>query len=759
MNESRLRRIGRRLAASLFSPQAPPQIKSPRELRSVLLPTGEVYPGNYPLLDRAEPNADIMGARWWGSVTQPGVADLMALYPHVAAVMAGLTLPIAQAKAVVLPADERNPRAVEWADVLQAHLTSNDRIGRWLSGAFDYLSRGFYPHYVTWETRAGRELPVHLEPLSPRMHRSVEFDAEGLAWWNFYTPRGVSHKLAVKDLLWLRHGPQSIGRATGEAFTRPMWAPWYRAIEYLNYEAIQAEHLSGGTFVGLLPKDMPVSESDSETLRDKLSAIRASESGAIVLPPGYEIKTLDIGGAAYDIDRAIRRTNQDIYVGGLGQVLVLGLNSEGSRAVGIEHRRIMGAGIAAIAREWTAQFSEHVLRRAVLYTEGERWVEDLTPTLTLEGLSPDLVIETIQAMANAITTGLITVDDEVEKMARRLLDIPQRPATMPTERPAPVKPAASLTMHPAGPPPLPETLAVERALAARRVGAGASQAARRRLSAADMERAHAVADYAAAEFILDTHAAGGEKKLSEATASGRANRAVELYRAVQAGRKARIVLTELERAQLRSAIDDLTDDGLGLGFREQQKEIELQRRGGRVEKIIEEREEQVAEKQAALFPVLSAAYKKDRRKKAKDALTARQVVLAEAALKRDFAALSAAMIRQGRIKPWTEEMVIERASAREAVIWAAQAAQIGAEAFAAGRTDFVVQFKDENPQAVIEFVRSAILDKNLCEVCEEQSGWAFDDPDDAPVPVEDCESTKGPGNRCRCMNLAILRNG
>jgi hypothetical protein len=733
-----------------------PRVESIETLERVTMPTGEIYPDQYKLISRTEPQSTLKGSLWYGSSTELGIAELMPLYPAVQAVMSMTCFPIRHSRVSIRPSDEKNPRAKEWADVMQAHLDSHGRIYDWLSMTLDtkrgHLQSGFAPYFPTWKNVNGFELPDSLEPIEPSWYRSIDYDNNEL---NCYNWRGQTFAVDMAKLLWLRHGSGGKTNYLGQSFMRSMWPSWFRVIQLKNFEMIQAEHLAGGIYIAEPPDGSALtyndkgalSSSDAAYVLAQIKKFRTCETSAMVVPPGWKVSVLSTTGGAYDLHTPIMREDKEICTAGLGQLLMLGSDGVGSLALGKELSKLAASGIAAIARELACQISAQLFRRAVLLTEGEDAVEELAPTLVFEGLNPDSAIEMVDVLSRALGTGLISADAELESFVRKQLDAPEKA----TAALVPVRPSNVTDINSKPTDETPRDNAGETNYAA---------------SAGHTRRGHPVerfVDVKLASLALDVHEKTGLKEFKALASRLRGSRAADI-KALLAGDKSKFDwhLDAKEKKAVRKIIGQVYDMAHPFGFAEAKRELRRQVTGDLPPAEIDNKRKDELEGVGMRFA--AAPSRSNQLGLFNREENERELFVNGFSNKFDLAmgnaygiatrkALKAASAPDAAVGLEDIEGYLD---GTEKPITRAVAAEIGSTAFNGGRDSYFEQFKGDNPEKGLEFFRSAILDQRVCPNCEEKDGLIMASLDDDPVPESTCLSVETGGNLCRCMNIAVI---
>lgn len=726
------------------------------DIRRYLSPSGETYPTGDELYDRAEPMGDLKAERWWGDQTTIGIADKMDLYPIVASVYSAITLPISQAEYIFLPADNPSPRAVEIADALQNHFEKDALLSSIIASFLQYLKYGWFAHYVKWHNRNDLIAPVAFEPIYPRWHQFIDFgdnaDKRGRPLTlNILNSRGESASLQYEHLLWLRHRSIGAGNWYGVPFYRAMYAAWNRAIHLLNWEMIQAEHLAGGIYAAR-HTDMAatVSIDEKKEIGNRLGRMRAGESSWIILPPGIEIDVLNVNAGDFSLTKQIQTANEQIMLAGFGQVMLIGLNSEGARATSETHLKMHYNGIKGIANELAYQFTRQITHKIVLHNWGQYEADNMTPNLLFDGLTPDNIEQRTAAIVAGVSGGVLSGTDIIENVYRKMLGI---------------KPLQGSSLRKSAPP---TSFSADNNDSIKLTDDGKTDAIDSMIKMheeykpkkfrRDSRGAEKYTDYQLSDLVLDTHKVTGRELILAEIKNGRRARARSLVAALKGDiDKIGVALPTAQVKNIKDKIEGITSLAAGYGYNEAKREIDRQKKGKIAPSTIEKkRKDKLAIQATAAITgksiklTIPTANRKQTIAELTDVLGPQ---LTEA-LEEEYSAVFLAQHRAGKIITLAEaEEILAR---REAVIAGAVAAEIGARAFSAGRNAFFNQFEKDEPQAIKSWVRSELNDANTCGPCEDIDGTIGDErlTDSGVYPF--CESTKGAGNACRGMDIAIL---
>jgi hypothetical protein len=627
-----------------------------------------------------------------------------------------------------------------------------------------------------WGERNSLQAPVAFEPIFPRWHESIDF-GEGEEktgkpiTLNIRNINNDEAKLPYEHLFWLRHKTIGSGNWYGVPFYRAMYSAWWRAINLLNWEMIQAEHLSGGTFSIEAPENTTVSLNDTTAIGNVLGRMRNGEASWVQVPPGWQVKVLDIGGGVYSLTDQIKTANEQIMFAGFGQVMLIGLGEVGAKASSETHLKMHYNGIKGIANELSAQFTRQVTHKIVLQNWGQEAANNLTPILRFENLSPDNLVERAEAIVSGVTSGVLSANDTIENVYRDMIGVKPlegKSSRKPLEAKQPLFEAGKAIETP-----YQLVSACEHEEEYNYTFDSSKSGAQNALDhlikfnseyklrefKRDITSAESYTDFQLSALVLDTHKITGKALILGEVEKNRKARAKDLVKALKGDlSKVGIKIPKKQVKSISSEISGITDLALGFGFNEAEREINRQIDGTLAPKEIQK------ERQDELAIQASAAISKNNNIVLTIPTAQRQAALARLseelseqmieALETEYSAVFIAQRRKGVLLTIEEaEAILAR---REAVVASAVIAEMGAKAFATGRDAFFVQFENKNPQAIEGWVRSELLDSNTCEPCEDIDGQETEFKLTSAGVYPFCDSTKGAGNACRGMDIAIL---
>lgn len=378
-------------------------------------------------------SGEILGDDYLRDWTVATVDQMLRSDGTVAAIWRAIVLSITSADWELVPAsNSQDDRAI--ADFVGANLWPQWE--DYLRQALLYLPYGFMLFEVVYEVRDGQ---VWWKKLAPRMPWTVtrwivrggqlvevEQYARDMETQNFR-----AFRIPAEKLLRFTNDQEGLN-FEGKSILRAAYKHWKIKDTLYKIGAIKQERWGVGIPVGTLPPT--ATPEDEAKFVEILGALRSHEAAYIYLPKGapidqcVRILTPERAEGSQDLMEQIRHHDVMIARSVLAEFIALGETNYGSRAVSADQ-----AELFYMALQGVADYVSHVTTWG---RPGEnRGIADLVrlnfgdeagvPTLRCMGLRRRDVLEVAQALSRLVYSGVISPTAEVERYARSLVGAPE----------------------------------------------------------------------------------------------------------------------------------------------------------------------------------------------------------------------------------------------------------------------------------------------------------------------------------------------
>jgi hypothetical protein len=555
----------------------------------------------------------------------------------------------------------------------------------------------------------------------------------------------------------------------GVSILRSAWKSYFTKMELQNIEAIAFERTAGLPVV-YPPEDAGPDQLDA--VEDAVKSLRQGESVYIVMPGPKQfptrgttggtkewlIENLDVnadGGLAAEFGSAISRYDTEMAKNVMASFMQLGMQEVGARATADVQQDPYYQAIEAHVGYIEDTFTEGVLRPLVDWN----YTVDRYPRLVASKIQAKNAQVIAAAVKGLVEVGAIQADEPLEDYLRDLLDAPDRDpdyeedegeiteeregprATEPRGQTDPSKSQGGGTQGPGEPGTgaAPGMAASNRKRYARR--AGRSQSTRRndagRVAFAQFippRPLQGVEQHVAWQQVKDTldnaqldliaigeRVMEGQLESLEASADEAVERAD--IKAIEALAPDPQPLAEVLEAELQRIYQTGQADVRAEVRRQESEPMAEEREAGEPPKIPVSKSEI-----AAIIAALAASM-------AETGISAATQALKQKALKA-LAQRAKTDAQPGGLEDPLAEL---RAALRKSAPLASN------RIYSMGRMDEIKSLHYRGMVSVVQ--RSAILDGNTCDPCEEADGGVYSPETAPPLPDPDCEG----GDKCRCI--------
>lgn len=377
----------------------------------------------------------------------------------------GIESLICQAPWDIDPANE-SQRAQELADFLDSAI--KDMSHTWQAFLVEVLSKliyGWSYFEIVYKVRRGNHLlPEFRSQHDDGLYGWRKFSIrsqESLEKWEFDQDGGIKgmhqrpaptydHRYVPLDKALLFRNRAQKNNPEGRSVLRNAYLSWYQGSNIENLESIGVEKDHVGTPIMELPVEMCQSNADAtvKAQRDEynksLQRMQRNEYEGVTIPTeldregkptGYKFRLQGSPGQRqFDTDKIVRRHQQRMSGGVMGQFLLTGQDKPGSYSMHSNQTNLFGLATGSIMDEIEETFNRHAVSRLMEingFTDRENW-----PSIR----HGDIEKEDLSGLATYITAtqGYIVPDDKLERWLRERADMPMPDAETARE---PVEPA------------------------------------------------------------------------------------------------------------------------------------------------------------------------------------------------------------------------------------------------------------------------------------------------------------------------------
>lgn len=265
---------------------------------------------------------------------------------------------------------------------------------------------------------------VMLNKLAPRMPRSIQQWelADGTFGIQQIRQDGVLAQIPGSKLLTFINEREG-DNYWGTSMIRAAYKHWYFKNNFYKIDAVAFERQGLGVPYVKMP--LAYTANDEAKARTALQNLRANEEAFMVIPNGYEVGFMDMGGdKTRDPQNSITHHNREITKSVLAQFLELGAASgSGSRAVSEDHSDLFLNALMAIAKTITSEINKNLVKELVdLNFDG---IKDY-PEIEVAGLTKTDVKNLSDAYSALSTAGAIHPTEDDEQYVRALMKLPPR---------------------------------------------------------------------------------------------------------------------------------------------------------------------------------------------------------------------------------------------------------------------------------------------------------------------------------------------
>lgn len=359
--------------------------------------------------------------------------------PQLAAVLAGITLPIRRATWQVDPTGCRPEVARLVADDLGLPVAGNDTPSAarvygvsWqehLRQALLHLTFGFYGFEMLADTSSGQARLVGLYERVPAtvayIHSTRSGDFGGISQLLRPDDNGAP-EITPDRLVWYCHDREGAAWH-GTSIMRPGYASWLVKQSLRRVLAISNERFGTGVpTVEWDPGVIPTQEQMAAAQR-AASAARVGETAGLAMPPGARLVLKGLVGGAPNTLDALRWLDQQISGMVLSRWMDLGSSQTGSRALGESFIDTFLLAIASLAEDIASVATRQIAARIVAWNWG---LSEPVPQVTVSDVGTRHEV-TADALNALLQSGALQADPQLEEWVRRTYRLPPRDPNVP----------------------------------------------------------------------------------------------------------------------------------------------------------------------------------------------------------------------------------------------------------------------------------------------------------------------------------------
>jgi hypothetical protein len=213
--------------------------------------------------------------------------------------------------------------------------------------------------------------------------------------------------------VWEQEGSNWAGRS----WFRDVYKNWLIKDRLMRIDAVNHERAGGVPYIEAHPG---ASQAEIAQLNDMARHFRIGDTSGGAVPAGAKMQIAK--GTNSSVIDSIKYHDEAMARKFMLMIMQLGMTESGSRALSRTFIDFWGHGLSTMANWFMDTFNEHVVEDDIDWNFGEE-VEQV-PLLTYE-FDPEFVI---QDLKEAINSGLVEVDDDLEHYARKEMGLPDKGA-------------------------------------------------------------------------------------------------------------------------------------------------------------------------------------------------------------------------------------------------------------------------------------------------------------------------------------------
>ena len=364
----------------------------------------------------------------------------------IGAVLFAVEMLIRQCEFSVEPANSKNKIDVEAAEFIETCM--HDMEQTWqdtLSEILSFLIFGWSYHEIVYKRRMGgkfskyndgligwKKLPIRAqETLFEWAYKENTDDLEGMV--QVAPPSYDKCMIPIEKAMHFRTKSRK-NSPEGRSVLRNAYRSWYFKKRMQEIEGIGVERDLAGYPMLKPPEDMddiwnpdkPEMVALLNTAETFVKNVRRDEMEGAVLPHGWEFTLLSSGGRRnFDVGSIIDRYDKRMAMTVLADFIFLGQGQTGSFALSADKTRLFSLSIGTYLDIICNVFNEQGIRR-LIDLNGDKFQGMTDYPKMVHGDVEDANLSKFgEFIANMVGKGVIVPDEELEKYARNLANIPQ----------------------------------------------------------------------------------------------------------------------------------------------------------------------------------------------------------------------------------------------------------------------------------------------------------------------------------------------
>lgn len=378
---------------------------------------------------------------WPASIT---VYAEMRRDPQLAAVLAGITLPIRRATWAVDPTGCRPEVAQMVADDLGLPIVGMDKPGAarvrgvsWsehLRSALLHLVFGFYGFELLADVSSGQARLVGLYERVPAtiafIHSTKTGDFGGISQILRPGNNPETPEIPADRMVWYTHEREGAAHH-GTSILRPGYSSWLMKQTLRRVLAVSNERFGTGVpTVEWAPGFTPTPE-QMAAAQQAASAARVGSTAGVAMPPGARLVLTGLSGGVPNTIEALRWVDQQMSGMVLSRWMDLGSSQTGSRALGEAFIDTFLLSLQTLADSISDVATRQIAARIVGWNWGD---DEPVPRVTVADVGSRHEV-TADALNALMQSGALSADPQLEEWVRRTYRLPPRDPSMPWQPP------------------------------------------------------------------------------------------------------------------------------------------------------------------------------------------------------------------------------------------------------------------------------------------------------------------------------------
>lgn len=210
----------------------------------------------------------------------------------------------------------------------------------------------------------------------------------------------------------------------GDPMLRPAYKHWFMKDKLYLIQAVGLERHALGIPVIYLPRG--ASPADKEYAKQIVKTWRAHEEAGAVFPEGVKVDNITGTIQSQALELAIKHHDSEIAKSVLAQFLQLGTGSSGSWALSKDQSDFFLMSLNSIASFVCDRVNRFVIKPLVDMNASKWGKPEHYPKLKCTEISKTSNMETLSALSQLLSAGIVKVDKDMEDWARKTFSLPPK---------------------------------------------------------------------------------------------------------------------------------------------------------------------------------------------------------------------------------------------------------------------------------------------------------------------------------------------